>query len=184
MKPVPPRKSALVAALDIGTSKVVCLIARLEPQTPQEVLRRRSHAIDIIGIGHTESRGMKAGTVADLDQLEEAVRHAVATAEQSAGVHLESVAVSVSAGRLGSECFTATVNVGGPTSNEGDIARLLSAGSRHSVREGRVVLHSLPLGYALDDVRGIREPRGMLASRFGLDMHVATADVATPRNLM
>jgi cell division protein FtsA len=78
----------------------------------------------------------------------------------------------------------ASVDVAGPTIGEGDIARLLAAGNRHSVRGGRVVLHSLPMGYAIDDVRGIREPRGMLASRFGLDMHVVTADATTPRNLM
>ena len=55
MKPVSPRRTAIVAVLDIGTSKIVCLIARLKPQAPQEVLRRRSHGIEILGIGHTES---------------------------------------------------------------------------------------------------------------------------------
>ena len=53
MKPVSPKRSALVAALDIGTSKIVCLIARLKPRPPQDVLRRRSHAIEIVGFGHT-----------------------------------------------------------------------------------------------------------------------------------
>ena len=52
------------------------------------------------------------------------------------------------------------------------------------MRAGRVVLHSLPIGYALDGVRGVREPRGMLAREFGVDMHVVTADVAAARNLM
>ena len=46
------------------------------------------------------------------------------------------------------------------------------------------MLHSLPIGYALDGVRGIGEPRGMLAREFGVDMHVVTADVAAARNLM
>ena len=66
MKPVSPRRSAIVAALDIGTSKVACLIARLKPQAPQEVLRRRSHGIEILGIGHTESGGIKGGAVVNL----------------------------------------------------------------------------------------------------------------------
>jgi cell division protein FtsA len=61
MKPVSPRRSALVAGLDIGTSKIVCIIARLKPQTPQEALRRRTHGIEILGIGHTEARGIKGG---------------------------------------------------------------------------------------------------------------------------
>ena len=70
MKPVSPRRSAIVAALDIGTSKIVCLIARLKPQSPQEVLRRRSHGIEILGVGHTEARGMKGGAVINLAEAE------------------------------------------------------------------------------------------------------------------
>lgn len=184
MKPVSPRRRAVIAALDLGTSKVVCTIARLQPQSPRETLRRRSHAVEVIGFGHVAGVGMKAGNVVNLAQLDEAIRHAVELAEQSASVQIEAVLVSVSGGRLGSERYTAQVDVAGPTIKDSDIARVLAAGNRYSVRDGRVVLHSLPLGYAIDNVRGIREPRGMLARRFGLDMHVATVDAATPRNLM
>ena len=184
MKPVSPRRSAIVAALDIGTSKIVCLIARLKPQSPQETLRRRSHGVEILGIGHTESRGMKAGAVANLAEVEAAVRHAVDLAERAASVQLESVVVSVSAGRLGSELYTATINVAGSAITDGDIASVLTAGSYHSVRPGRVLLHSLPIGYLLDGARGVGEPRGMLAREFGVDMHAATSDIAAARNLM
>jgi cell division protein FtsA len=184
MKPLSPKRSALVAALDIGTSKIACLIARLKPRVQQEPLRRRPHAVEILGIGHTRARGIKSGTVIDLGEAEEAVRHAVAAAERMAGVELDAVIVSVSAGRLASELFTATVHVTGPTVTHGDIERVLAAGSRHSLRHGRVVLHSLPIGYALDDVRGIRDPRGMLGKRLGVDMHVVTADAVALRNLM
>ena len=184
MKPVSPRRTAIVATLDIGTSKVVCLIARLTPQSPQEALRRRSHGVEILGLGHTEARGMKGGAVINLGEAEEAVRHAVDLAEHDASVQLESVVVSLSGGRLASELYEARVGVAGASVSEGDIARVLSAGSRHSARAGRVVLHSLPIGYAVDDVRGIGEPRGMLASEFGVDMHAVTADVTAARNLM
>jgi cell division protein FtsA len=184
MKPVSPKRSALVAALDIGTSKIGCLIARLTPHPPQEVLRRRTHAVEVIGFSHTGARGMKAGNVVDLVEAEESVRHAVDLAERSARRQIESVIVSVSAGRLASELFAASVDIAGSTVNDSDIARVLAAGSRRSVRQGRVVLHSLPIGFALDDARGIRDPRGMLARRFGVDMHVATTDGAAARNLM
>jgi cell division protein FtsA len=184
MRPLSPKRSALVAALDIGTSKIACLIARLKPRVPQEPLRRRTHAIEIIGIGHTRARGIKSGTVIDLGEAEEAVRHAVAAAERMAGVELDAVVVAVSAGRLASELFTATVHAAGPTVTPGDIERVLAAGSRHSQRDGRVGLHSLPIAYALDEARGIRDPRGMLGKRLGVDMHVVNADVAALRNLM
>jgi len=184
MKPIAGKRTAVVAALDLGTSKIACLVGRLKPQAPQEVLRRRSHAIEIKGISHTSARGMKAGAVVDLAETEAAITHAVDLAERMAGVQLESVIVSVSAGRIGSELFAASVDVGGTTVSDGDIARVLSAGSQHSVREGRVLLHSLPISFSLDGVTGVRDPREMLAKRFGVDMHVMTTDVAAARNLM
>ena len=184
MKPVSPRRSAIVAALDIGTSKIVCLIAQLKPQTAPDSLRQRSHGIEILGIGHTEARGIKAGAVINMAEAEQAVRHAVDLAERDASVQLESVVLSMSCGRPGSEFYAVSVNVAGSSVTDGDVARALAAGCDHSVRDGRVVLHSLPIGYALDGVRGMGEPRGMLAREIGVDMHVVTADIAAARNLM
>ena len=126
---------------------------------------------------------MKGGGVVNLAQAEEAIRLAVDAAEQMASVEIESVVLSISAGRLASELFAADVDVAGSTVSEGDIARVLAAGSRHSLRDGRAVLHSLPVGYSIDGTDGIRDPRGMLGSRFGVDMHVATTDIAAARNL-
>jgi cell division protein FtsA len=183
-KPLSPRRSAMIAALDVGTSKIACLIARLKPHPPQDVLRRRSHSIEVIGFGHTLARGMKAGAVTDLMEAEQAVRQALDLAERTAGMQLKSVVVSLSAGKPASELMTATVNVAGKTVSDGDITRVLSAGSQHSVRPGRAVLHSLPIGYSLDEVNGIRDPRGMVGRRFGIDMHVMTADIAVVRNLI
>jgi cell division protein FtsA len=183
-KPLSPRRSALVAALDVGTSKVVCLIARLKPRAPQDVLRRRSHSIEVVGFSHTVARGMKAGAVVDLVEAEQAVRHALDLAERTAKMQLQAVVVSLSAGKPGSELMSATVNVAGKTVTDGDIAHVLSAVSQRSVRPGRAMLHSLPIGYSLDEVRGIRDPRGMLGRRFGIDMHVMTADIAVVRNLI
>src|SRR6266852_7380299 len=184
MKPLPPKRSALVAALDIGTSKIACLIGRLKPRQPQDVLRHRSHSIDVVGFGHTVARGMKAGGVVDLAEAEAAVRQCADLAERSAKMQLDSVVVSVSAGRPASELISASIDVASSAIGERDIARVLTAGSRHSVREGRAVLHSLPLGYVVDDAAGVHDPRGMLARRFGIDMHVVTTDLSVARNLM
>lgn len=184
MKPVSPKRSAVVAALDIGTSKIVCMIAKLQPQAPQDVLRRRSHGVRVLGFSHTAASGMKGGTVIDLVEAEAMVRTAIDIAENSAHVQLESVVVALSGGRLGSERYIASIDLTGGAVTDGDIARVLAAASRHSVRDGRAVLHSLPIGYSLDAASGIREPRGMLGHRFGVDMHMVTADVATVRNLM
>ena len=84
MKPVPPKRSAVVAAIDVGTSKVVCLIAKLEPQAPRDVLRRRSHGVRVLGFSHTAASGMKGGSVVDLSEAEEMIRNAIDIAENGA----------------------------------------------------------------------------------------------------
>ena len=184
MRPISPRRSALVAALDVGSSKIACLIARLRPHPPQQVLTRRSHAIEVVGYGHAAARGTKAGSIVNLARAEEAIRQAVDGAERMASVEIGSVVLSLSAGRLASDLFAAEIKIAGAAVSDGDISRVLSAGNRHSLREGRAVLHSLPIGYSIDGGNGIRDPRGMLGTRFGVDMHVATTDVASARNLM
>jgi len=184
MKPLSPRRSALVVALDIGTSKIACLIARLTPNAQGDALRRRSHAIELVGFAHTGARGMKGGAVVDLVDAEEAVRYAVDLAERSAKVQVDAVIVSMSGGRPGSELLAATIDMKGTTVTDAAIQRVLDAGGRQSMKPGRVLLHALPIGFAIDDARGIRDPRGMLAQRLGVDMHLVTADLAACRNLM
>ncbi|MGA7490150.1 MAG: cell division protein FtsA [Xanthobacteraceae bacterium] len=184
MKPLPPNRSVLVAVLDVGTSKIACMIGRLKPRPSQDALRLRSHSVDVLGFGHTVARGMKAGTVIDLAEAEVAVRQCADLAERTARMQLESVIVSVSAGRPTSELISASIEIAGSAIGERDIARVLAAGSRHSAQPGRACLHSLPIGYVLDRTGGIRDPRGMLARQFGIDMHVVTADVSAARNLM
>src|SRR5262249_22305435 len=183
-RPLSPKRSALVAALDVGTSKIACLIARLKPQAPQDVLRRRSHTVEVVGFGHTVARGMKSGVVIDLSEAEQAVRQAVDLAARTAKMPMESVVLSGAGGQPANELMSAPVNAAGKTVADGDITRVLAAGSAHSVRPGRVVLHSLPIGYSLDEASGIRDPRGMLGRRFGIDMHVMTIDIAVVRNLL
>ncbi len=109
MKPLPPNRSVLVAALDVGTSKIACLIARLRPSPPEDSPRLRSHSIDVVGFGHTLARGMKAGTVIDLAEAEAAVRQCADLAERTAKMQLDSVIISVSAGRPTSELISAAI---------------------------------------------------------------------------
>ncbi|MFK8250246.1 cell division protein FtsA [Ancylobacter terrae] len=184
MRPLPPRRTMVVGVLDVGTSKIVCLIAKLKPRDGGDVLRRRSHSVEILGIGHTRAHGMKAGAVVDMERAENAIRHAVDAAERMAGVQIASVIVSIAGGRLSSEHFAAEVTLPEPAVAEGDIRRVLDAASTFAVGDGRAVLHALPVGYALDGATSISDPRGMLGHRLGVDLHVVTAGTATVRNLL
>jgi cell division protein FtsA len=84
MRPLHPRRSSVVAALDIGTSKIACLIGRLKPLDEDVRPGGRTHSVELIGFGHTRARGIKAGTVIDMARAEEAIRIAVDAAERSA----------------------------------------------------------------------------------------------------
>lgn len=180
-KPLGNRRAATVSVLDVGSSKISCLIARLKPRDG-EALRRRTHAVDVLGFASTRSRGIKSGVVVDLEEAEQAIRLAVDAAERMAEVTVGSVIVNISCGRLKSETFSASVKVDCEVA-EADIQRVLGAGGAHSVSDGRMVLHSLPIGYSLDVSRGIQDPTGMLGATLGVDMHVVTADEAPLRNL-
>ena len=182
IKPLSGRRSMIVSVLDVGSAKICCLIARLKPREAGEGHRRRTHDVEVLGFASTRSRGIKSGVVVDLEQAEHAIRLAVDAAERMAEVTVNSLIVNISCGRLKSEAFSASVAVDGPVT-EGDIHRVLAAGGAHSLSEGRMVLHALPIGYALDASRGVDDPTGMLGDTLGVDMHVVTADEAPLRNL-
>ena len=183
-RPTPSKRVALAASLDIGTSKIACMIARLKPCLPSGAFRGRSHAVELIGYSQIQSRGVKGGAVIDLAECEQAVRQAVSLAERMAKVRIESVLLSVSGGRPIGQLIEAASEIKGGAVTSADVSRLTSAGMRHATGEGRTVLHALPVSYALDGVKGIRDPRGMVARQFGIDMNVVTADATVARNLM
>src|SRR6201995_3503865 len=183
-RPMSQKRTALVASLDIGTSKIACMIARLKPCPPNEALRGRSHAVELIGYSQIQSRGVKAGAVVDRAECEEAVRHSVALAERMAKVRVESVLLSVSGGRLQGCLIEAAADIKGGAVTPSDIAHVTSTGMRHATGEGRTVLHALPVSYALDGVKGIRDPKGMVARQFGIEANVVTADSTVVGNLM
>jgi len=139
--------------------------------------------MEVLGIGHQRSRGVKSGVIIDLDAAEQSIRLAVDAAERMAGLTVDSLIVNISAGRLKSETFTASVNLGGQEVEQTDIRRVLAAGAKQALAAERHLVHSLPVGYTLDGERGIRDPLGMLGDSLGVDMHVLTADAAPLRNL-
>lgn len=177
------RRSGILTVLDVGSSKVCCVVAKLKPNEDGKLLRGRSHRVQVIGIGHQKSHGVKSGVVVDLDRAEHAIRLAVDSAERMAGLTVDSLIVNMTAGRLRSETYSATINLGGHEVDESDIKKVLLAGARQALKSEREVIHSLPVGFALDAEHGVRDPRGMVGDTLGVDMHVLTGDAAPLRNL-
>lgn len=176
-------RSGIVTVLDVGSSKVCCVVAKLKPREEGQLLKGRTHQARVIGIGHQKSQGVKSGVVIDLDRAEHAIRLAVDAAERMAGLTVDSLIVNLTAGRLKSQSFSATINLGGHEVDAADIKRVLAAGSKQALKAEREVVHSLPVAFSLDSERGMRDPRGMVGDTLGVDMHVLTGDAAPLRNL-
>lgn len=184
MKPLSTRRSTYVCALDVGASKIVCLIAKLTPVAPEDAADGRTHRVKIIGIGRQPSRGVKAGRVVDMDAAEGAIRCAVDAAERMAGVRAEGVIVNLTGGRIASHRLSAAASVGGRAVSAADVDAALDDAAIASAREGRAALHSLPTGFALDGAPTMRAPVGMVGQALTADLHIVSAEAAAARNLM
>jgi cell division protein FtsA len=167
------RAEKLITALDIGSWKVSALIAE----------RGENGELTVLGTGQRESRGVRRGYVADMSATELAVREAVEQAERIAGVNIEDVWVSFSAGGLVSNIASVEVELGGHRIEQHDIDALLAAGRDSIDPAGRMVLHAQPTLYTLDGLNGVTNPRGLHADKLGVDIHVVAAEPSPVRNL-
>ncbi|MCM8730706.1 cell division protein FtsA [Hephaestia sp. GCM10023244] len=163
----------LITALDIGSSKVSAMIAQ----------KADGGELIVLGTGQRESRGVKRGYIADMTATEIAVREAVEQAERIAGINIENVWVSFSAGGLVSDVASVEVELGGHRIEQADIDELLQAGRESIDPGGRMVLHAQPTLYTLDGLTGVKKPLGLHADRLGVHIHVVAADGSPVRNL-
>jgi len=169
----------VVAALDVGSSKIACFIARESGagQPPR-----------VIGIGHQVSDGMRHGSITNMDALQQAISAAVGAAEQMAGEHIERVTVNIA----GSHVFSQTVNIELPLNGrevaEGDLQRVItqsqSLAAEESQGQALELIHTLPVHYAIDSQKGIRDPVGMTGSMLHTQLHLVSADFGPARTLV
>jgi cell division protein FtsA len=168
-----PATRTLIAALDVGSSKVCALIA--EPGEDGK--------LKILGTGQRESRGVRRGFIADMEKSEIAIREAVEQAERIAGTNIDQVFVGFSAGGLVSNVAGVEVAIGGRRISDADIAALLDAGREEIDQAGRAILHAIPAFYTIDGVDGVKQPRGLHADKIAVDIHVIAADPPPVKNL-
>jgi cell division protein FtsA len=184
MRQIPARRSAVLSVVDVGASKIVCLIARLTPMERGDTLRGRTHRAKVLGVGHQRSRGVKAGAIVDLEQAEGAIRLAIDAAERMAGAEVQSIIVNMSGGRLSSQRLAAKIAVRNRTVGEYEMHRVIEAASAANSQPGRAALHAIATGFRLDAQTDIRDPRGMVGEELGAELAVASCDAAAARNLM
>ncbi|MFQ5535006.1 MAG: cell division protein FtsA [Sphingomonadales bacterium] len=170
---MPRHKNELIAALDVGTSKICCFIARVDA----------AGGINVIGIGHQVSDGIRAGVVVDIDAVETSVRAAVDGAERMAGQTIGRVFVNLSGVGVRSQTVGVEVAIDGHEVGEADLRLALEHGRGRCDPGEQTFVHVLPVGYAVDGTRGIRDPRAMHGNMLGVDLHVVTAPIGPVRNI-
>ena len=173
-------RSGFVAVLDIGTTKICCLIAKPNVERgPYGASGPR-----VVGIGTHQSHGIRNGVIVDMDAAEHAIRAAVERAEQMAGDNIDRVVINISAGKPQSRLVACEVSIGGHGINEQDMRRLMDpAVLLKDMADDRQIIHKLPVGFSVDGNRGVRDPIGMFGQVLGVNVHVVTAASAPLRNL-
>ena len=179
-EPTRPRanRAGPFGVLDIGTTKVACLIGRNESDG----------SVRVLGFGWQRGRGVRAGGIVDLEDAERAIRAAVGQAEDMADTRLRNVVVNLSCGQPDSRLFNVqwpvgNANTGGRVVNDQDIRRVVHEARLRAEADGREVIHSLPLSFKVDDTDHVADPRGLYCSTLTARLHIVDAATSALRTL-
>ncbi len=168
------KQDQLLIGLDIGTSKIACVVAEAGA----------NGKLDIIGIGTHPSRGLRKGVVVNIESTVESIRLAVEEAELMAGVEIKSVFTGIAGSHIrgyNSHGVVATKN--GEVTAE-DVARVIDAARAMNIPADQKILHILPQEYIIDNQDGIREPVGMSGVRLEAKVHIVTGAVSSAQNII
>jgi cell division protein FtsA len=165
-----------VVGLDVGTTKICAVIGRPKP----------GGGLDVIGVGSAPSRGLRRGVVVNIDSTVEAIKQAVADAEQMAGVDVSRVWAGVAGGHIRSLNSRGVVAISGRERevSAADVERAVDAARAINVPQDREIIHVLPQTFAVDDADGVREPIGMSGVRLEVEVHIVTAAVTSVQNVV
>lgn len=176
-----------LAVLDLGTSRVTCLILKVDPgalDAPPGLAR--FGALEVVGSCVVQSRGIKRGEIIDMDAATRCVRQAILTAEEDAQPEIERVdhvVVAFSGGRPESFSTEGTVDTETGQVTERDISNALGAAEDPPMGEGRAILHAQPVSISLDHQGGITDPRGMTGRSLSIAAHVLSVDARPLANV-
>ena len=186
------RKAAMqrgvVAILDVGTSKIACLVLRFDgPETIRSVDGVGSLAgqsqFRVIGAATTRSRGVRFGEIDAMQETERAIRTAVQAAQKMANVRVDHVIACLSGARPRSYGLDGSLDMAGGVVTEQDISQVMASCDVPDYGADREVLHAQPVNFALDHRSGLGDPRGQIGNTLTTDMHMLTVDATAVQNL-
>ena len=174
-----PVRRGTIVALDIGSSKVACLIGE-----HSEANEAGQGLIRISGFGHQLSEGLVAGQVVDMRKAEDSIRAAVDAAERMAGMEVRNVVIGISANHVTSDVREASVPITGQPVSHEHMASALRLAYEEFWLEDHEILHAIPIGYGIDGHYGINDPTGMYGEVLSVQMHLISAPAGPIRNLL
>jgi cell division protein FtsA len=169
--------SAVVAGLDIGSSKTAVVIAEVAGEAP------RRPQIKVLGVGQARTGGVRREVVTDLEATTESVRRAVKEAELMAGVSVERLYAGIAGKHIEGRASNGMIAVNGAEITARDVERVLEVARAVVVPADRELLHALPQEYMVDSQGGIRDPIGMSGTRLEAEIFLVTGAASTARNL-
>ena len=164
----------LIVGLDIGTSKVAAIVGEVSPEG----------AIEIIGIGHNRSRGLKKGVVVNIESTVQSIQRAVEEAELMAGCQIKSVYAGIAGSHIDSLNSNGIVAIRDKEVTAGDVDRVIDAARAVAIPADQRILHILPQEFIIDTQEGIREPIGMSGVRLESRVHMVTGAVSAAQNII
>ncbi len=163
----------LTVGLDIGTSKVVAIVAEAEP----------GGTLEIIGIGSHASRGIKRGVVVDIESATQSIQRAVEEAELMSGCEIHSVTAGIAGSHISSQNSHGMSPIRDREISEDDVAKVLEAAMAVNLSTDQHLLHALPQEYIIDSQDGIQQPAGMSGVRLEVKAHLVTCARSAMQNI-
>ncbi len=164
----------LIVGLDVGTSKVLAVVA--------EILA--DDQVEIIGIGHHPSSGLRKGVVANIESTVQSIQRAVEEAELMANCDIESAFVGISGAHIGSLGSHGVVAIRDNEVSRDDIERVTEAARALAIPNDQKILHILPQDFVIDGQDGIRNPVGMSGVRLESKVHIITSAMSAAQNIV
>jgi cell division protein FtsA len=178
----------VVAILDVGTSKIACLVLRFDGETQARDDGMGSLAgqsqFKVIGAATTRSRGVRFGEIDAIPETERAIRTAIQAAQKMANVRVDHVIACFSGARPRSYGLAGEITLSAGQVGDGDVGRVLAACDVPDFGESREVLHAHPVNFAIDHRSGMSDPRGHVGNKLAADMHLVTIDTQAVQNLL
>jgi cell division protein FtsA len=167
------KKEKIVAILDIGSSKIVCLIANIEDDK-----------INIIGSGCQSANGFKNGNISDSNLAKESIIAAVDQAEKAASITIESIVLALNGNKIRSHHLVPSIILKNKKVATSDIDQLTNQSLKDLESSGHEVIHYFPTEYIIDDNYGIKDPCGLIGNVLKANIHFVTVPSALLENII